>query len=90
MLQKLLQNQALQAFLAKIWKKFKQSNPIIAFGIMVALNIVIFLPSIAPEYGIQLPSWFSILVAIAIFWNNFNGADTFEILEKEKQLKDSE
>lgn len=89
MFQKLLSNQVVQAFLAKIWKRFKQDNPIVAMIIMVVMNGLVAFSVFAPDAGIVLPKWYAAVVLVAMFWNSLNGSSTYEVLEKDKQLKES-
>jgi CHASE2 domain-containing sensor protein len=86
MLQKLLGNQLLLTFFAKFWKQFKQKNPIVAGTIFLVSSGLITYSTIAPDYGMGLPKWLSVVITIAaLIVNGANGSDTYQYLEKDKE-----
>lgn len=85
MLQKILGNPVLLTFFAKFWKQFKQKNPIVAGAIFVLCTSLVTYSMIAPDYGLGLPKWLSILITIAaLVIQGANGGNTYEYLEKDK------
>lgn len=72
-------------FIAGLWDKFKQKNPIAAFAIFLACTLLVAASVAMPDYGIGLPKWFSSIVIIATtLLNGMNGSRTSQILSQDK------
>lgn len=79
-------NSTILLLIAKFWDKFKQNNPVVAFAIYIACAGIVIASAVAPDYGLGLPKWFSILVtAAAAIYGGANGSRTSQILNQNNQ-----
>ena len=82
-------NKAIEVFLAKLWKKFKQNNPKKATWILVIGLTVIGGITYADQFGLfDLPEWAATAITtITTVIIGLNGSSTFHILDEHEKTK---